>query len=180
MKDEADNQLCSDLMDFLRARFAPRIGAFAGNFSLKGRTLGSVVTLCNEWHVDIYNRDLEKKFVNTEFPPSGVKDWNHETKFYIPWSICQVRNVKELKAEGTKMKHCVLSYTHECSRGATYIFSVKQHGNRMITLEVRPRGNGVLIITQARGRFNRTMHNDERRIVSMWARENNIQIGDYV
>lgn len=180
IQNDADLDLCSDLMDFLRAKLVTRTGKFTG-FSLKGRTLASVVTLCNEWHEQIYHRDAEHRYKDQPFAEAGIKDWMFEAKFHIPWEISQIKNIKELRREGDKMKHCVLSYANYCATGMSYIFSVKEYGDRVITLELRAvPGTGRLKIIQARGRFNRAMKNEERQIVGRWARENNVQmIGDY-
>ena len=187
IQDTADGYLCSDLMDFLRARFNYRTGNFntyvaqvhgenkAIRFSLKGRTLASVIDLCNDWHAALHMDRMNSDLSNKPFAESQIDRWRYEDKSGISWEISQIKNLKELKQEGVKMRHCVVSYAGECVRGTSYIFSVKEQDSRAITLEVKkPWGGDRLSIVQARGKFNRPMRSHERAVVNRWAREKGI------
>src|SRR5205814_7389556 len=94
-------------------------------FSLKGRTLTSVIKLTNEWHVLMQKAKLGHK---VEWKGMGIPDWEHEAKDRI-WTVSELLNNRELLNEGRKQKHCVYSYVQACAFGRTAIFSLRAYRN---------------------------------------------------
>ena len=160
----------SDLMDFLRAKHRTH----PTSFTLKGRTLGSLIKLSNKWH-----RDMQlKKFGNQNLTWEGidVPDWkwkNKDTK--TEWSVIQLKSSKELYAEGRRMKHCVASYGHQCADGISGIFTMESNdgfnnNEKHLTIEVT-KGKRL---NQVRGRFNKAPSGEASFVLNKWRNINKI------
>jgi hypothetical protein len=151
------------------------------SFRLKGRTASSVIKLTNEWHVLMQKAKLGH---TVEWKGMGVPDWEFEGRDKI-WTVCELRNNKELMNEGRKQKHCVYSYVRWCVEGRSAIFSLRafqklpaymSDGQTIwskkceltrVTIEATSTGD----IVQVRGHLNRKANDDEKKIIRQWAGE---------
>lgn len=162
---DLDDQTFDEITDYLANQFANVPG-----FSLKGRTLSSVIRLSNEWHMMIHKAKVDKY---VEWPGINVEDWQHKYKGEdTTWTIKQLKNNIDLVNEGRKQRHCVYSYVRSCQSGQCSIFTMDSEdevGNKTkhITIEVRW---GKIV--QARGRMNRQPTNRERQVMNLWALKN--------
>src|SRR5205807_736509 len=72
------------------------------------------------------------------------------------WTIKELLTSQELLAEGQAMRHCVASYTQECAKRRTTIWSLRVENEegqrRVLTIEVDPK---TRTICQVRGKRNR-------------------------
>src|SRR5690606_7596196 len=160
------------LIDFINNRYQAD-----KKFSMKGRSPMAMIRAMEEWHQDLYK---EKIFKEHNYTPSGFKSgyWQDKIKnktghIYREWTIKEILTSKELHMEGRAHSHCVASYGKSIANGSISIWSMTCNKERVITIEVK---NQYKKIVQARGRFNRVTTNEEFKIISQWAQENNLDI----
>jgi hypothetical protein len=162
----------SDVMDFLR--WQHRANA---RWSLKGRTLGSLIKLSNEWHREMQLRKFGNG--NLTWTGSDIPDWRFKNKATkTVWHVTQLLSSKELYNEGRRMKHCVASYGHRCVDGLSAIFTMTSNDGvnvdeKHLTIEITKEKRMV----QARGRFNKPPAGEARLILNKWRNVHNIQDG---
>jgi len=141
------------------------------NFSYKGRTLASIISLSNRWHRDrpLLSRQ-NTQYMEATWPGLfNDKTWSHTYTLNDIKTLITIREIcsfKELNKEGQKMHHCVSSYVNKCVAGMTHIFSYKANDENALTIEVS--GNRIC---QIRGKFNRAHTNKELEVIRRWARE---------
>jgi hypothetical protein len=153
-------------------------------FTLKGRTVASVVRLANEWHALIQKARLGH---HVEWAGMEIPDWEFVAKDRI-WRMIELRTNKDLMAEGHKQKHCVYSYVHWCSSGRSSIFSLRSYRkiasgytpegdivwdhsmelDQRVTIEVNRQQSAVV---QVRGLLNRMPTDEERGVIRHWSGE---------
>jgi hypothetical protein len=154
-----------DLVDFLRAAKTEDT-----NFSLKGRSLGSLRRRMDEWH-----RALRKQraICGGAWPGCPLPDVDYQTggeQKRAIWRFHQIRTGNDLFREGQRMRHCVASYKQACLAGTISIWSLTCEfplgvTNKGVTLEVRACGT----IVQCRGFANRLPYANEAAMVKRWA-----------
>jgi hypothetical protein len=95
------------------------------------------------------------------------------------WQVRELCSGDELRHESHVMQHCVFSYSSQCARGATRIFSMRFEEQdtlqTVLTIEVRD-----MAIVQARGRQNAAPSAKARGIMERWATGAGLQIRSYV
>jgi len=147
-------------------------------FSIKGRTVDSVINAMNAWHDNLRK---SKDVKNIDYKPSGLKSGcyidpsNDEIGGSGTINVIEILSGKELMVEGAKMHHCVLSYSDYIVRGTCSIWSMRKGQSRLATIEVR--GN---IIVQCRGFANRHLTNSQYRVLLAWAKDNCLSIGKWL
>jgi hypothetical protein len=162
---QRDDDLGADdigpVLDFIRAQRGER-----PTFSMKGRTVASLLRDTRAWHRDL--RHFNPAGIG-ELPPSGIDDVEVVMRaneggrtVNVRWEVVELRSGRELYEEGRAMQHCVYSYAPAIRQGRCAIFSVRAMGQRALTLEVALAGRAVV---QARGRTNRAPRPDEQRVV---------------
>lgn len=167
-----------DLIDYIQY-------AFRNNpqYSLKGRTIEALKINAEAWHRELQRH---KALDGAVWRSCGMPLWtyrdgeehNHQT---VEWMMMEITTGNDLAAEGTRMRHCVLSYKSLCQSGQCVIFSLRRRDistggewRRALTIEVR--GDRI---AQVRGVANRLANSAERSVVSRWARENDLQYTAY-
>ena len=141
-------------------------------FSMKGRTLNSMLRLVTAWHSDLAANTPGKSFA---WQPSGIQgyrflekrvDGEHDRE----WTIQELLDSGALQIEGRAMRHCVYSYADRCRRGETKIWSlrlcVEGAEKRMVTIEVDPHRRAIV---QVRAKCNLFPGNRSREIIRQWA-----------
>lgn len=144
------------------------------NFSLKNRSLTNLLQLSHHWHQKkkeeklkvSFTRTFDKKWENWEIDLS-----DHEKN---KWMVGQIYTEKDLYLEGETMHHCVYSYLNSCLTGACQIFSLRQNGIRVATLELRGKN-----LVQARKKRNAHLSLEEQLVVEEWAKHNKISISSF-
>jgi hypothetical protein len=160
-------------------------------FSMKGRTVASLLRLVEEWHRELA-RETRKRPV--EWEASGIGGFHlleEGQEGSRRWTIHEIRTDKELKDEGRDLRHCVASYARSCSNGQTSIWSMQVEEcrtgarRRVMTIAVQ---NIHMTITQARGRCNKLPGdryasprlNEAPAILRQWAKQEGLAVPRYV
>lgn len=155
-------------------------------FSMKGRTINSLLTQTEEWHAHI-NRGLPKnsrKSANFSWDGFNINNWAKSVgkdEHKIRYDIIQLLSSGELAQEGRDLGHCVSSYVGSCSSKKCAIFSLRSQqyinfGKPILTIEVR---NNMQIV-QIKGKSNRQPSRYEFDLVSEWANKEGLSISSWV
>jgi len=179
-KNEVDKEALGELFDYISHRHYNDQA-----FSMKGRTLGSLMQLSNEWH-----REVQAKKGNTkvEWLPSSIGDdmWEENFKFdkrvYVrTWYVIELLSDKALMKEGRAMKHCVGGYMHRCKSGHSAIFSMTSEDvfegkERHLTIEVFPSSQRIV---HARGKCNTHLTGKQEQMLRKWAGHKGLSYNNY-
>ncbi len=161
----------TELIDYVReSRTANR------NYSLKGRTLQSLLRQSDEWH----RRSILIKGVKT-WSACGLKGYKLERKEEMIL-MEELTGSKLLSDEGRRMKHCVASYVHYCVAGRTAIFSLRRYSmgiftETLATIEVNLAAKRVV---QAKARMNARISDESMKHLTRWAGENELTLSPYL
>jgi hypothetical protein len=148
-------------------------------FSIKGRTLKSLLRLVSEWQSDLL---MEKSGESFSWPKSGIQGFRFSEKRAgstksFDWSVVELLNNTALLAEGRAMRHCVYTYANWCRNGETTIWSLRLRADgrekRMVTIEVDPRTRAII---QARAKCNLRPGAHCREIIRRWAQAAQLRI----
>jgi len=131
-------------------------------FSMKGRSVQRVMEYSNE-----YLRQRSLPWSEYSWKNHGW-DFAFDDPVYSEWEIVELTNGKELFLEGKSLGHCVSGYAGRCVANASAIFSLRQNGQRMVTIEIQPSAKRII---QARGQFNRSANKKENEIIAIWVNE---------
>lgn len=160
-----------ELIDYVRE--AKRIN---DDYSLKGRTLSSLMKQSDEWH---------KQYTHHKgsmiWKPCGLDGFKFEKKNEVI-VIEELTAQKALIAEGKTMRHCVASYFTYCSKGKSAIFSFRKYSmgilmDTLATIEVNLSLNRII---QAKGKMNRPVSEEVKRYMEMWANSQQLEISPYL
>jgi hypothetical protein len=140
------------------------------NFSMKGRTVESLLRQVHAWHADLTR--VPRGFQNVCWPSCGISGMRRvegvgdNERLFAVTELC---GSGELLIEGRAMGHCVASYAHSCAAGRSAIFSMQNFtsgiAERMVTIEVVPLRREIV---QIQGRHNRLPTNLEKRLIRVW------------
>jgi hypothetical protein len=141
------------------------------SFSLKGRTVQSMLRLMQEWH---RSRGLANGGLT--WAPSPLQSMMIEEPSEDPsappsvWQLMELTNGAQLRTEGTALRHCVASYADRCWRGASRIWVLRVHRGEnvrhVLTIEVDLKRRSVV---QARGWRNRPPSGKPLRLLQEWS-----------
>ena len=188
-----DRRQLGPIVDYIRfQRFTPRRemvdrGVWEDrdppqpNFSMQRRDPEALMRAVQDWHEGLGRSrrggkmDWEPHVSIRPFELSMGEGKNHKV-----WQINELLSSDELKAEGSELGHCVSSYDNSCSAGRCSIWSMRCLGGSSgkksrLTIEV---ANNC--IRQARGRYNATATEQQRKILGQWAGQNGLNIGTYI
>ena len=165
----------NDLVDYIAARRLED-----GNFRLLGssQSLAAVLRRMEQWHRALARaKDLSGITWNgVALPDHQIeqRDPEHQHRVVL-WDFHQITTGKELAAEGTAQRHCVLSYKSRCVNGDCSIWSLTRTDAfgakvRRLTIEVNRYGS----IVQKRGLANRSARPEEEHVVGQWATKFNL------
>jgi hypothetical protein len=148
------------------------------SFSMKGRTVQSMVRLMQEWH-----RNLGVAHGGLTWEPSPLRPMViEEPSQDAPapprvWQLMELTNGAQLRAEGTALHHCVGSYADRCWRGTSRIWSLRvRRGEKVrhvLTIEVDLRRRAVV---QARGWGNGAPSGKSLRLLQEWAARERLRL----
>ena len=168
------------------------IGPPQPHFSMHGREPNTLMALIDRWHEELAREVLvQPAHINAPanapvytYAPAplswvgcGIKPFEYrqnQEKYYIR----ELTTKEELFAEGKDMRHCVASYASRCGTGDIAIFSMthanKKTAERLVTIELDLQSKTV---SQARRCLNATPLPEERRIMGLWIKDNNLRKG---
>ena len=113
-----------------------------------------------------------EEFALLQRTPWKMYRWNHHgfgcsftDKTGQRWTVEELCSGDQLFEEGKAMRHCVVNYASRCAAGYSLILSLRQEGNRCLTLELNPSA-GALV--QARGVCNRMPNCSEKEAIRIW------------
>jgi hypothetical protein len=149
-------------------------------FSLKGRTLASLLRRVHEWH-----RSLDRVTgVNLRWEPSRERPMicdDPPVREGLPpvrWEFVELTCSHDLRREGRALQHCVSIYDWMCRRGRSRIWSLRRQGSRgrvrsVVTIEIDPWRRWIV---QARGLRNRPVSGRPLGLLRAWARRENLEL----
>lgn len=144
------------------------------NFNLKGKTWDSLWRRAFEW------------FKVVGFIRKTSQEWAHfivennyiKAKTGQCFVFEQLLTKQELFEEGKNMNHCVGSYSEDCKKSDSAIFSLQNvlsRGKSLVTVEVNPKKREIV---QASRRFNNYPSAAEIKIIEEWAKQNDLKLPD--
>ena len=146
------------------------------DYSLKGRTLNSIIRVVDEWHFEAaFNYTQED--LEATWKSLGLQDFKKTNPKNI-FRITEITSGRRLLKESEEMKHCVFSYLGMCRTGKTHIFSlteeklsiVKTIEKPLVTIEVKERN-----MVQAYGEGNSLPPIELLTLISDWCDKNGIE-----
>ena len=146
-------------------------------YSMKGRTIGSLLRGMEEWHNELHRVKVFKanNYDASGFTPLSFKEEHKLNKSWVVdhWVVDEIRTSKDLADEGRALSHCVYSYSRSISDGRVSIWSLSKNNTKLITIEV---SNTTKKIVQARGKYNRKIDNHEYKVMDKFASKNGLGI----
>ena len=141
------------------------------SFSMKGRTVQSILRLMRDWH-----RSLGVANGGLTWEPSPLRAMLIEEPSQDPaapplvWHLMELTNGAQLRTEGIALHHCVASYADRCRNGVSQIWSLRlRRGEKvkhLLTIEVDLKKRAVI---QARGWRDRIAVGKPLRLLQEWA-----------
>jgi hypothetical protein len=147
------------------------------NLTMRGRSAEALLTQMEQWHRAL---SKETQVTGEVFKPSGFKGLRMETRSEEIWTISELRSSVQLREEGRKMRHCVLSYTRSYVAGENSIWAMELQSaggiEKKQTIQVTKAGQ----IVQVRGKLNRLPTAGEFSVLERWARPAGLAIASHV
>jgi hypothetical protein len=149
------------------------------DFSLKGRTVASVLRLMREWHRSLGRTASAARWTPSTLRPMRVEFPNQNPQ--LPptvWLLVELTSAAELRTEGSALRHCVAMYSRYCVNGDSRIWSLRRrHGDdaprSVLTIEVDTRRRAIV---QLRGWWNTPPGGRPFEIVRSWAARERLRI----
>ena len=166
-----DHEKLTEVIDYVRdTKIADR------NYSLKGRTLLSLIRQSDEWH----KRATVIKVAKV-WSACGIKGYRIEKKQDMIL-MEELTGSKLLADEGRKMKHCVVTYAHNCVAGKTAIFSMRKYFMGLLTETMATIEVNLLLkrIVQAKSKMNTKISEEALKHLNAWADQNDLVVGCYL
>lgn len=87
------------------------------------------------------------------------------------WTVVELNDTTALHREGAVLNHCVGRYGQFCVAGRYAIFSLRQQGKPVITVQFNPKSG---LVGQALGYSNRACSTTEMKVLQQWLTETTI------
>jgi hypothetical protein len=114
--------------------------------ALKGATWHSLCRRSDEWHRGLLiSVDPEKDVHWPALLPTFETGLYHAIELDSGYLLAE---------EGLEQRHCIGTYANACASGATRVFSIRQSGKRVATLELQRNHEGRWRMVQIRGKAN--------------------------
>lgn len=152
------------------------------NFTMKGRSVESLLAQVSSWHQKLAKAQPEQP----DWHPSGIDGFefmegSEKNGTLRIWTIREILTSKALFSEGRAMKHCVGTYARSCARGTTSIWTLEAETNegraKLLTIEVR---NAANLICQVRGKCNALPAEKHRGMLRRWAEQAGLTVASYI
>jgi hypothetical protein len=140
------------------------------SFSMKGRSVTSMVRLMREWHRGLGLANGALMWAPSPLRPMMLEEPSADPSAPpIVWQLMELTNGAQLRTEGAALHHCVVSYADRCWRGSSRIWSLRvRQGEKVrhvLTIEVDMKRRAVV---QARGWGNRVPSGKPLRLLHDW------------
>jgi hypothetical protein len=175
---EVDPMQIGPLIDYIQAVRNDRthdgmteFGSPQPAFSMKGRTVQSMLRLMQDWHRSLGVGCATFSWRRSPFEPLLFEEHDPENSG-IPrrWRMTELTDNAQLRSEGAALHHCVASYADRCYRGSSSIWSLRfwrgEKIHHVLTVEVDPAKRAII---QARGRANRAASGKSLQLLQNWA-----------
>ena len=177
------NQRYEPRIVFVERGVAEELGPEQPNFSMRGRTVHSLLRAVDDWH-----RRLGKEIAGgqLQWKKSGIEDFVHiegtkASKNMTKWSIRELLSSQELVSEGRQMRHCVATYAQSCHSGVSSIWTMDLETadgtQKLLTIEIHNESNEI---RQIRGIRNRFPTEKEKEIIKRWAAIAGLEFASYL
>jgi hypothetical protein len=140
------------------------------SFSMKGRTVQSMLRLMQDWHRSLGLGNGGLAWAPSPLQPMMIEEPSQDPA--VPasvWQMMELTNGAQLRTEGMALHHCVVSYADQCWRGASRIWALRVHRGEktrhVLTVEVDMKRRAVV---QARGWRNRAPSGKPLRLLKDW------------
>ncbi len=172
-----------DRVVFVDRGVAQEAGPAQPNFSMRGRTVVSLLRQVETWHRQL-GREL--KTGGAAWKHSPLRDWQFvegtkEARNMQIWRIRELLSAQELIAEGRQQHHCVATYAQSCAAGRCSIWTMdvetESGREKCVTIEV---GHADKVIRQVRGKRNRFPTEKEKEILLRWATQEGLEMASYL
>jgi hypothetical protein len=140
-------------------------------FSMKGRTVPSMLRLMRDWHGSLAGGIATFSWARSPYQPMLFEELRLD-RSELPrrWQMMELTDSAQLQKEGAALHHCVGSYAYRCYQGLSRIWSLRlwqgEKVRHVLTVEVDPRRRAVV---QARGRANRLPSGKSLELLQEWA-----------
>jgi hypothetical protein len=167
------------LVDYLRHRIGEAADA---PFSLKGRSIASLLDGMQRWHLDLTTRRYAERYAGVAGSAtrwSGLHDVmpRSETREGEVWEILELTSFEELYEEGRTLHHCVATYTDACQRGRASIWSLRVYRADREASRVTVRlDTARRAVVEARTFCNGAITHEAARFIEAWARHNGLGV----
>ena len=148
-------------------------------FSIKGRTVQSMLRLMQSWHRSLgRSSGAVFSWATSTVQPYLLEEpaWE-ESEPPRRWQITELTDSGQLRRESAELHHCVASYADRCYRGVSSIWSIRlwqgEKVHHVLTIEVDSKRRAVV---QARGRANRAASGRSLRLLQDWAAREKLRI----
>lgn len=172
------NQKYEDRIVFVERGVAENRGPAQPDFTMKGRTVDSLLRQVNAWHRSL-GRELKGgklQWEKSQFGDFEFVEGTCENKNIKIWRIRELLSSQELVAEGCALHHCVASYATSCKRGRSGIWTMSCEDmagvKKLLTIEVLLHHGQIC---QVRGKNNRLPTDQEKKVVQRWALKEGLQ-----
>ena len=139
-------------------------------FSMKGRTVRSMLRMMQEWHQSLGVASGGLTWEPSPLRPMMIEEPGQDP-FAPPtiWYLMELTNAAALRTEGAALRHCVGSYADRCWRGASRIWSLRMRRadkvRHVLTIEVHMPTRALI---QARGWRNQRAFGKPLRLLQEW------------
>jgi PcfJ-like protein len=163
--------MLTELVDYVR-----EVKRENNQYSLKGRTLTSLLRQSDEWH-----KRFSKYKGNEIWKPSGIGGLRHQKK-QVLILIEELTETAKLREEGRAMKHCVASYSFYCAKGRSAIFSIRKFcdGVLLDTLATIEVNLSLKRIVQAKAKMNNPINEEAKHYMQAWAAAEALSMSPYL
>ena len=138
-------------------------------FSMKGRTIQSVLRQVERWHRELNYATIEGETVWPTCGISGYERIEGTEGWQTIVRIDEIVTSGELQHEGKAMRHCVASYAHMALAALRRFLLKLDNGkgsDRRLTIQLDVPSKRII---QARGRFNASPQPLDERYLRNWA-----------
>jgi len=154
------------------------IGPPQPTFSMKGRTVHSMLRMMQDWHRSLGRSNAAFSWARSPFQPWVIQEpIRNDEETPKRWQMVELTNSAQLRTEGEALDHCVASYTGRCYRGTSSIWSLRmwrgETARHVLTVEVDTSSRTVV---QARGRRNRAAAGKSLQLLHDWAVREKLRI----
>ena len=127
-------------------------------FAMKARSIDKLLDQVESWHRMLTREQRAPKIQWDKTPINNYlyTEKDTQTGSALHWSIRELLSQTELKAEGRALHHCVATYTKNCQKGTTSVWSLSVTNSQnqtlhLATIALNPQTRNI---TQLRGKYN--------------------------